>query len=68
MKKKKKATVRNPAKPKTNLFLELEGDVFIVEKDLKDKVISREAIDGKTVLQCLVVQLSQAIDNFDPKL
>lgn len=66
--KKKKAAVRKPAKLKTDLFLELEGNVFVVEKDLKGKVVSREAIDGKTVLQCLLTQLSKAIDNYDPKL
>lgn len=65
---KKKKTTTKPAKLKTDLFLELEGNVFVVEKDLKGKVVSREAIDGKTVLQCLLTQLSKAIDNYDPKL
>ena len=57
-KSKKKASV----KPlKSELFFELDGHVYIVEK--KDgKVVSRDELDGKLVLQSIVSVLSEELN------
>lgn len=47
-------------KIKTELLLELDGKVFIIEKK-NGKEILREEIDGKTVLRCLLSMIEQAV-------
>lgn len=57
----KKKLVKKENKPKTDVFLELEGSVHIVEKKGK-KIVSREKIDGKAVLQCLLSVIKEAVN------
>lgn len=58
-KQKKKEIVINM---NTDVFLELEGHVYVVEKDKKGKVISKDEIPGKDVLGCLIKLLVEAAD------
>lgn len=45
------------------LAFELEGDVFIVEKDAEGNITSREKLDGEIVLQSLVNVLERSLFN-----
>lgn len=53
--------------PKHEMLLELDGKVFIVDKK-HGKEVSREEIDGKVVLQCLLSTLKESIDAYSEKL
>ncbi len=41
--------------------LMLEGKVFVVERDVGGKEISKEEIDGEIVLKCLLAKLETAL-------
>ena len=58
MKKKTKSKSKE-----TEMFLELAGNVYIVEK-LGDKEIQRDVIEGDVVLQCLLNTLTQALQTY----
>lgn len=50
----------------TNVELELEGKVFIVEKDKEGNVVSRDELNGELVLKSLLVVLEDAIRTWTP--
>lgn len=54
-------------KNNTQLFLELEGSVNLVEQDSKGKVIKRQPIDGDAVLKCLLNLIEKSIDDYCSK-
>lgn len=59
--KKKTATVKKKKQPKCDeLLFELEGKVFIVEKN-KGKETNRTELEGKTVLGCLVKCITDGV-------
>lgn len=63
-KKKTKQTTKKQVKgknPKTQLMLAIEGDVYIEERDLKGKLLSRENLDKGVILNIVLDVLEQAI-------
>lgn len=54
------------AEPKKELFIELEGSVYVVEKE-GDKVISKATLDGNVVLNVLLACLSVGLPAFIEK-
>jgi hypothetical protein len=54
-------------KPETELFLEIDTPVYIIEKTAKGKVLSKEPIDSKTVLQLLLHAITEGIEMLDLK-
>jgi hypothetical protein len=48
----------------TGLSLELDGHVYIVEKDEEGNEISRDEIDGEVVLQIVLLTLEESLDDF----
>jgi hypothetical protein len=53
--------MKKTKKPESHLYFELLGEVNIVEKK-GNKIISKEPIDGKVVLQLLVHVLEEQLD------
>jgi len=51
-------------KDKSELLFELDGKVFIVEKENGQEVL-REEMDGKVVLQCIMKCLKDGLDKLD---
>lgn len=56
----------NSVKDKNEMLLELDGQVFIVDKK-NGKVVSREPLDGKLVLQCVIQCLKDGIKLMEDK-
>lgn len=54
-------------KPETELFLEIDTPVYIIEKTAKGKVLSKEPIDSKTVLQLLLHAITEGVELLDQK-
>lgn len=66
-KTKKVKKVSNKVKKsvlKRELLLELEGNIFLVEKE-KGKVISREPLDGKICLEALLQVITEAVNKLE---
>lgn len=61
-KKKKAPTKKVAAKPETSLHLEMEGCVYVVERDAKNNIISQGALDSKAVLDCLLIALKKGLE------
>jgi hypothetical protein len=51
-------------KPEVSMHLELEGKVFITEKQGRT-VLTREEIDGTTVLQVLIAAISEGTQRLE---
>ena len=63
----KKKIVRKKKKPKTALFLSMEGVVKIEELDGEDNVVSSSEIDAKTVLEVLLRAITDGISLMEQK-
>jgi hypothetical protein len=51
----------------TDLFIELQGNVFLTEKDKNGNIISQEEVDGQVVVNCLLEVLIGALKNEEKK-
>ena len=51
----------------TDLFIELEGNAYIREKDKEGNIISQEEVDGQVVVNCLLQVLIGALKNEEQK-
>lgn len=63
----KSTTKTKKSTPNEEAFLELEGNVYIVEKK-NGKITSKEVLDGTTVLKCLLYVLEQSITSMEKSL
>ena len=49
-----------------NLSIELEGKIFLVTKDNVGNVLSKEELDGETMLKALLVTIEDALNSYIP--
>lgn len=61
-----KTTKRTKKTKKSEMLLELDGRVCLIERT-PGKPDIREEIDGKLVLECLVKVISMSLDAFEKK-
>jgi hypothetical protein len=51
----------------SDMFLELEGTVFVVTKDQEGNVLTREPLDSKIVLRALLASIEDGVKLIDPE-
>jgi hypothetical protein len=49
-----------------NMSIELEGKIFLVTKDATGNVVSKEELDGETMLKALLVTIEDALESYIP--
>lgn len=52
------------SKSKSEYYLSLEGEVSLIEKR-GDKIVSKEVIEGKLVLECLLNLIKVALQDYE---
>ena len=59
----KKPKLKKKKELETNIFLELDGKVFLTEKTKTGKIISKEEFDGILVLKCFMNLIEKGLKN-----